>query len=199
MLKITFSIFPGRRKQLVGIFLTTFGKQIFSSDKRKWFDAEKQAAIALVKEFSRQIKDTSYSIGAYGSTAQVNIPFSPPIIDNKLTKDIKDIQDPRGTPNVYQALNEVEKSMFKASNKADKVLVLFIEEKLTNDQRIMQKAKTLRDEQDVRIIAVLAGSKVSDENINGLIGNNGKLIIMKQPEKSTDIAPVISSLNNKGN
>lgn len=191
------------RKQLVGIFLTTFGKQVNNADKRQWFDAQKQTVASLIKELPRYHKDASYSIGTYGNWAQVRTPFYPGLSGDELKNAIDNIRDPQGTSNVYQALLEADENMFSNVNKdlnsSDKVLVLFIEEGVAaKEKRMIEKAKALR-EKGVKIIAVVAGPKVSDENMDDLIGSDGKVIFMRQPDKQPAVAPIVPGLKTEGN
>lgn len=191
---------PDASKEYVGILFTTFGKQRYSSDKRKWFEIQKKTALSLGEKFEQNREDVVYSIGTYGNTAELSVPILSPLARTKLGNALNNIRDPLGVPDVYKALELADKRMFRentASKYSNKILILFIEQGIEMNENILEKSKSLRGK-GVEILAVVMGDTVSTAGLDQLIGDTGKLILVKQPDSTLDLYSTTSEMKNAG-
>ena len=183
--------------------MSTFGKQIFKSEQRKWFQHQREMVKELFDKYSKANKNIKFSVGIYGNQAEIKIPFSSGSNLTYVKKVVEEIQNPGDIGSVANPLKTAFKDMFTpsfgSSKMSKKVLVLFVDKEIgVSEQDAIGHAKKLRDN-GVKVVVILAGTVISDKTIAEIIGKNGQLLILRKPEESTiDVMAIVEDIFKKG-
>ena len=123
------------KKHHVAFMLTTFARQVFRSEKTKWFNYQKQAATKMVNELTKSKKNDFYSLSKYGNQATNEVPFSSKYDSERIKAAIERVKDPEGTGSLEAALQLAVEKVFPKSDGLEnlqKTLVFFIEQGITD-------------------------------------------------------------------
>ena len=171
--------------------LSTFGKQS-ESQKAKWFEKQKGAINFIISKNDAKKMKTFYKVVVYkdGIENKIIANYDPSFMKEMVTS----LKNPGGKSSVDHALSLL--SQFLSDFVGKKVIVLFVDESIQPNEK--EKISQHFNKKNLSIIIVLMGKEISDYGIEGNLGNNGKVVIVKDNTENVDITKPLNELLNGG-
>lgn len=185
----------------IGMLLATFDKQVYMPDTDKWFQKQKDMLTELVDTYASSKRIVRFSVGVYGSSADVLIKFNSGNDANSTKFHIEKLENFKGKSTAKDALKLAAGSMFTASygsaEKSKKIMVLFVDEELEKDNDLSNELNILT-EKNVKIIVIVFGKLSSFDGIGDIVGTNGKMIWVEDLQSKTNLPTDINNILNSG-